>query len=109
MLSIKVESQAREEGKDKEGADEGQTNTISVAIIFFMLFITLTLTFKRMAEAFVLDPILAVWMPNLIILPIGFFLTYKAMNDSKVFDATRLRGMIDYVVAKFRRKKAEEV
>ncbi len=80
-----------------------------IAIIFFMLFITLTLTFKRMAEAFVLTPILAVWMPNLIILPIGFFLTYKAMNDSKVFDATRLRAAINYVVTKFRRKKTEEI
>jgi len=80
-----------------------------IAIIFFMLFITLTLTFKRMAEAFVLDPILAVWMPNLIILPIGFFLTYKAMNDSKVFDGTRLRAMIDFLIEKVKRKKREEV
>lgn len=76
-----------------------------IAIIFFMLFITLTLTFKRMAEAFVLNPILAVWMPNLIILPIGFFLTYKAMNDSKVFDASRIRAFFAFFVEKFQRKK----
>ncbi|MEM1120671.1 MAG: YjgP/YjgQ family permease, partial [Bacteroidota bacterium] len=75
----------------------------------FMLFITLTLTFKRMAEAFVLHPILAVWMPNLIILPIGFFLTYKAMNDSKVFDATRFRAFITAISEKIQRKKATDL
>lgn len=65
-----------------------------IAIIFFMLYITLTLTFKRMAEAFVMPVELAVWMPNLIILPIGLFLTYQAMNDSRIFDAVRLRAFV---------------
>ena len=76
-----------------------------IAIIFFMLFITLTLTFKRMAEAFVVPTTLAVWLPNLIILPIGFFLTYKAMNDSKVFDAARLRSAIEQLTDRFRKRK----
>ncbi|MEM6321343.1 MAG: LptF/LptG family permease [Bacteroidota bacterium] len=75
-----------------------------IAIIFFMLFITLTLTFKRMAEAQVIHPILAVWMPNLIILPMGFFLTYKAMNDSKVFDVSRLTAALQGIFAKFKRE-----
>ena len=55
-----------------------------IAIICFMLFIVLTILFKDMAEAFVMHPILAVWMPNLLLTPIGIFLTYKAMNDSKL-------------------------
>ena len=75
-----------------------------IAIIFFMLFITLTLTFKRMAEAFVLPPVLAVWMPNLIILPIGFFLTYKAMNDAKVFDTTRIQVVFHWIIERFKKK-----
>jgi len=79
-----------------------------IAIIFFMLFITLTLTFKRMAEAFVVPPILAVWLPNLIILPIGFFLTYKAMNDAKVFDTTRILAAIQWLRERFRRKTKQE-
>lgn len=74
-----------------------------IAIIFFMLFITLTLTFKRMAEAFVVHPILAVWLPNLIILPIGFFLTYKAMNDAKVFDTTRIMAAVHSISNSFQR------
>lgn len=76
-----------------------------IAIIFFMLFITLTLSFKRMAEAFVLPPLLAVWLPNLIILPIGFFLTYKAMNDSKVFDTSRFTAFFQIIKDRLSSKK----
>jgi len=77
-----------------------------IAIIFFMLFITLTLTFKRMAEAFVVPTLLAVWLPNLIILPIGFFLTYKAMNDSKVFDTTRFMAFVQMIKDRLPSKKS---
>jgi len=77
-----------------------------IAIIFFMLFMTLTLTFKRMAEASVVPTILAVWLPNLIILPIGFFLTYKAMKDAKVFDTTRLMAFIQLIKNRLPSKKS---
>ena len=55
-----------------------------IAIFCFMLFIVLTMAFKDMAEAFVIHPLLAVWMPNLLLIPLGAFLTYKAVNDSKM-------------------------
>ena len=74
-----------------------------IAIFFFVLFITLTLTFKRMAEASVLSAMVSVWMPNLIILPMGLFLTYKAMNDSKVFDTTRAKIFFQKVRERFLR------
>ena len=61
-----------------------------------------------MAEAFVVPPLLGVWLPNLIILPIGFFLTYKAMNDAKVFDTTRIQGVFQWIVKQFQRKKTTE-
>ncbi len=67
-----------------------------VAIFCFMLYIVLTMAFKDMAEAFVLHPILAVWMPNLILLPIGIFLTYKAMNDSK-FNFDRIMRVYNFI------------
>lgn len=67
-----------------------------VAIVCFMLYIVLTMAFKDMAEAFVLPPILAVWMPNLILMPLGIFLTYKAMNDSK-FNFDRLMRVWNFI------------
>ena len=55
-----------------------------IAIIFFMLFVVLTMFCKKIAESFVIDAILAAWMPCLVLFPIGVILTYKAMRDAKL-------------------------
>lgn len=60
-----------------------------ISIIFFMLFIMLTIASKKMAEEFVLHPILAAWLSCLVLFPIGLLLTYKAMNDSKLLNLDR--------------------
>jgi lipopolysaccharide export system permease protein len=57
---------------------------ILVAIIFFMLFIILTIFCRKVAEAFIRPPWAAGWLPCAILLPVGMLLTRKAMNDSKL-------------------------
>ncbi|MEZ4949508.1 MAG: hypothetical protein R2784_09005 [Saprospiraceae bacterium] len=44
---------------------------------------------KKLAESNTLGPVLAAWMPCLVLFPIGFMLTVKAMNDSKVLNVDR--------------------
>jgi lipopolysaccharide export system permease protein len=34
----------------------------------------------------VLEPWIGMWMPLIIFLPVGFFLTFKAAKDSALFD-----------------------
>ncbi len=58
---------------------------ILIAIIFFMVYIVLNVLFKKLAESFMIPPLLAAWSPCLILLPIGLFLTYKAMKDQELF------------------------
>lgn len=53
-----------------------------ISIIFFMIFVVLTIFSKNIAERFVIDPILAAWVPCLVIFPIGMILTFQAMNDA---------------------------
>ena len=60
-----------------------------VAILFFMFFIILMISFRRLARSLAIDPVLGAWMPNIILFPIGLFLTVKAMNDSKLLDTDR--------------------
>ena len=60
-----------------------------VSIAFFTAFIVLTIMFDKLADTKAVDPILAAWAPCLIILPISAFLTYKALNDSKLLSAGR--------------------
>jgi lipopolysaccharide export system permease protein len=57
-----------------------------IAIIFFMLFIVLTILFRELNDARRMEPVLAVWLPNLIIFPLGLALTVQAMNDSRMMD-----------------------
>jgi lipopolysaccharide export system permease protein len=60
-----------------------------VAIFFFMFFIVLTKLFQKLARSNSLDALMAAWLPCFILFPIGLFLTYKAMNDSKVLNLDR--------------------
>ncbi len=62
---------------------------ILVSIIFFMLFIILTIFCRKIAETFVVPAQLAAWLPCLVLFPLGLVLTYRAMNDSKVIDSDR--------------------
>ncbi len=62
----------------------GFGSPVLIAIIFFMCYIVLTIFCEKLAESFKLDAYLSAWLPCLILLPIGFLLTYKAMNDSEL-------------------------
>ena len=57
-----------------------------VAVIFFTIFILLTLMFKKLSEAESVDPTLGAWMPCIVLFPISLILTYKALNDAKMVD-----------------------
>ncbi len=63
---------------------------ILISIVFFMIFITLNIMCKKLAESHTLPTVLAAWTPCLILLPIGIFLTTKAMNDSQIFEGISL-------------------
>lgn len=57
---------------------------ILISVIFFMLFVILTIFCRKIADAFVLPPLMAAWVPAAVMLPIGLVLTRKAMNDSSL-------------------------
>lgn len=57
---------------------------ILISIVFFMLFVILTIFCRKIAEAFVLPAVAAAWVPAIVLFPIGLILTIKAMNDSKL-------------------------
>lgn len=52
-----------------------------ISIVFFMLFIIITIFSKNIAERFVINAILASWMNCLVLFPMGLTLTYWAMRD----------------------------
>lgn len=59
---------------------------VVVATLFFIVYMILTDSMRSMAIELILHPTLAMWTPLLVFLMIGIFLTYKAANDSVLFD-----------------------
>jgi lipopolysaccharide export system permease protein len=78
---------------------------ILVSIIFFMLFVVLTIFCRKIAETFVLPAALAGWVPCAILFPVGLILTRKAMNDSKLVNLDRYTAFFRKV---FKKKEPED-
>lgn len=55
-----------------------------VSILFFMLFIIMDIMGNRLMTGKVINPYLAAWLPNLVLLPFAILFTYKAVRDSKL-------------------------
>ena len=56
------------------------------ALIFFVLFHLMNTFGEKFAREGVLPPVLGMWLASMVLTPIGFFLTYKAMHDSQLFN-----------------------
>jgi lipopolysaccharide export system permease protein len=57
-----------------------------VALIFFMIFYLLNIFGEKFTKDHVLNPVVGMWLPVIVLAPVGFFLTYKAMHDSQLFN-----------------------
>ncbi len=73
---------------------------ILVSIIFFMLFVVLTIFCRKIAETFVIPAVAAAWVPCAVLFPIGLFLTYKAMNDARVINFSAIGAYISKWIKK---------
>lgn len=56
------------------------------AILFFLIFHLLIMFGEKFAGEGMVSPALGMWLPAMALSPVGFFLTYKAMNDSVLFN-----------------------
>jgi len=62
-----------------------------VSILFFTFFIMSNISSQKLNDSGKLNPIVAAWMPVILLSIIAAFLTYKALNDAKVFDFERMK------------------
>ena len=63
---------------------------ILVSIIFFVIYIILTIFCRKLAESFVVSGAMAGWLPCIILFPISLWITWSAMNDVKLVDTDRV-------------------
>ena len=57
-----------------------------MALMFFMIFYLLNIFGEKFTKDHILHPIIGMWLPVIVLSPVGFFLTYKAMHDSQLFN-----------------------
>ncbi len=57
-----------------------------VALLFFMIFYLLNIFGEKFTKDNTLGPVTGIWLPVIVLTPVGFFLTYKAMHDSQLFN-----------------------
>ncbi len=60
---------------------------VVVSIFFFVIYHIISITGEKYARAGVLEPIIAMWLASIILLPMGIFLTYKATTDAPLLDS----------------------
>lgn len=83
------------------------------AVVFFVIFFLLNNFGKKFVSQAVLSPIAGMWMATYVLTPIGLFLTYKALNDSQLFNKEfyfRISRNIRTLVARIRSwRKTEKI
>jgi len=75
---------------------------ILIAIVFFMIFIILTIFCKKLAETYVISAQLAPWLPCAILFAVGLMLTYRAMNDSKLVNTDQYQLIFSKLLSFFK-------
>jgi lipopolysaccharide export system permease protein len=76
---------------------------VVVSVIFFLLYYIIWTIGEKSAKGGSLSPIIGEWISIMVLTPIGIFLTYKAANDSVLFDMEAYRRFFNKL---FRRKDA---
>jgi lipopolysaccharide export system permease protein len=56
------------------------------AVIFFVVFHLLNTFGEKFVKSDEMTPLTGMWMSTVVLIPIGIFLTYKAMHDSQLFN-----------------------
>ena len=64
----------------------GLGSPLIFAIIFFILFFFISTTGEKSSREGSMSPSVGMWLSTIILTPIGFFLIYKAMHDSQLFN-----------------------
>jgi len=76
---------------------------VLISIFFFIVFYVLGMLGEKQAKAGFIDPLLGVWMANIILLPVGLFFLRQARNDARLFDADFYNVILDKIKGKLQK------
>lgn len=79
-----------------------------ISIVLFLVYHVMITIFDKMGRSGDLTAAWAVWLPSLILLPIGVFLTVKAARDSSILEAESYLRPFRWLAQLFKSKKRDE-
>lgn len=65
-----------------------------ISVLFFVLYWVIDITGTKLANDGAVSPSLGVFISSYVLFPLGMFLTYKAINDSSVFNTDKIAMLI---------------
>ncbi len=65
----------------------GLGTPVIISILFFVVYWVFDISGKKLANDAELTPFMGTFMSSFVLIPIGIFLTYKAVKDSSIFNA----------------------
>lgn len=82
---------------------------VVVSVIFFVIYYVISLSGEKMAKEGNWSSFSGMWISAMILTPIAIFLTYKATNDSALFDFDSYKNkgklIVGYVKERFKKRK----
>ncbi len=73
---------------------------VLISVAFFIISYVINMQGEKYAKQSLLDPFWAMWMSNLVLLPVGLFLLWQVREDSKALDIDAGREIWDKIKAK---------
>ncbi len=80
-----------------------------MAIVFFLLFHLLNMFGEKFVKENLVSPFVGMWLPVIVLTPVGIFFTYKAMHDSQLFNKEfyyRAFKPLQKIFGKFKRRSS---
>ncbi|HUS01211.1 MAG TPA: LptF/LptG family permease [Chitinophagaceae bacterium] len=78
---------------------------ILVALTFFTIFHLLSTFGEKLVRQQTLTPMTGMWLPVMVLLPVGVFLTYKATRDSQILNKEAYYLFLKRITGIFRKKQ----
>jgi lipopolysaccharide export system permease protein len=83
-----------------------------VAIVFFLIFHLLNMFGEKFVKEDLLSPFTGMWLSVIVLIPVGIFLTYKALHDSQLFSKefySRVYKKVKLFATSFKKQKEKQI
>jgi lipopolysaccharide export system permease protein len=75
---------------------------VVVSVIFFLIYYIISTIGEKAVKAGDASPFIGMWISIIVLTPIGIFLSYKAANDSAIFDAELYKRVFNGLFVKIK-------